>query len=337
MTISSSDISVVFQGPVIGADRDGGGIGLTATAVASARDVYPNAEIVLSTWKGADISGLGCDKVVFSDDPGGFKRADGRMNNVNRQIRSTLSGLRAATRTYAIKARTDTIFTHPGAVALVGQYPRRAAAHCYFAERVIACELFFRNPRRCPLLFHLGDIFQVGLRSDLLDLWDLPFEPAAHVQDWSRHFPRYSPFRWRMFAVPFRYCEEQYLWTAYLRKKGCEVALDYPWQVNARLTAASELSLINNFVIASEADLGIRLPERLARNKNTSVYCHEDWRALYNRYCSDSSVSSCREVERAVRATVFLKHLRQVVGLPLRALQWLLRLGTKATAIDANS
>jgi hypothetical protein len=337
MPACSEEISIVFQGPVIGAAQAGSPAGLTAEALTSARRVYADAEIVLSTWRETDVSGLDCDKVVFSDDPGGVKRADGRMNNVNRQIRSTLSGLQAATRKYAIKVRTDTIFTHSGAAELVGRHPVRTAAHRYFAERVIACEWFFRNPRRCPLLFHMGDIFQLGLRSDLLDLWDLPFEPAEHTQDWYQHFPRHSRFRWRMFAVPFRYCEEQYLWTSYLRKKGCDVSLDYPWQVAVPLTVASELSLINNFVIASAADLGIRLPDRLTKHSNFSTYSPAEWLALYERYCVARHTASCKAVGRLVQTVVLGRQAGYVINLPRRAWRSLLGLRKKKASLDANS
>ena len=99
--IKPEEISIVVQGPIMP---------YTANCLAGTRRVLPDSEIVLSTWKDSDVSGLDYDKVVFSDDPGGdklFLENDQLLNNVNRQIISAYSGIKAATRKYVIKMRTD--------------------------------------------------------------------------------------------------------------------------------------------------------------------------------------------------------------------------------------
>lgn len=52
-----------------------------------------NSEIVLSTWKNDDVSGLDYDKLVLSEDPG-----DNSICNINRQIVSRLAWIKLASR-----------------------------------------------------------------------------------------------------------------------------------------------------------------------------------------------------------------------------------------------
>ena len=102
--ILSKDISVVVQGPIHTQDN------LTKRVLESVRTHLPDAELILSTWKGSNVDGLDCDVLLLNDDPGAI---NGR-NNVNRQIVSTRNGLQKATRTYAVKLRTDMQLTGTG-------------------------------------------------------------------------------------------------------------------------------------------------------------------------------------------------------------------------------
>jgi hypothetical protein len=76
--ISDKDISVVVQGPIHKQDN------LTKRVLESVRTHLPNAELILSTWKGSDVDGLDCDVLLLNDDPGAINGY-----NVNRQIVST--------------------------------------------------------------------------------------------------------------------------------------------------------------------------------------------------------------------------------------------------------
>ena len=102
MTLSK-DISVVVQGPIHTQDN------LTKRVLESVRTHLPDAELILSTWKGSQIDGLDCDVLLLNDDPGAINGY-----NVNRQIVSTRNGLQKATRTYAVKLRTDMQLTGTG-------------------------------------------------------------------------------------------------------------------------------------------------------------------------------------------------------------------------------
>src|SRR6266851_1380389 len=64
------DLSVVVQGPVVGGRRDPEERQLTRRCLASIRSCLPDAQIILSTWRGSDLAGLPFDVLVENDDPG---------------------------------------------------------------------------------------------------------------------------------------------------------------------------------------------------------------------------------------------------------------------------
>src|SRR6266851_7799448 len=102
------DLSVVVQGPVVGGRRDPEERQLTRRCLASIRSCLPDAQIILSTWRGSDLAGLPFDVLVENDDPGPIYYPDlpDKSNNVNRQIITTRNGLIAADRRYALKLRS---------------------------------------------------------------------------------------------------------------------------------------------------------------------------------------------------------------------------------------
>ena len=61
--IKSSEISIVIQGPIYK--------NTTKRVCERMRQIFPQAEIIVSTWQGSDTSDLTYDVLVESKDPGG--------------------------------------------------------------------------------------------------------------------------------------------------------------------------------------------------------------------------------------------------------------------------
>jgi hypothetical protein len=122
MTIDSSKISIVVQGPVSS---------LTRRCLLSVTKYLPKAEVILSTWENSNVEGLSFDKVVFSKDPGGVLLGEYKnkkyYDNLNRQIVSTRVGLAQATRQFCIKFRTDMFFTSTGFLRYYNRYPKKSS------------------------------------------------------------------------------------------------------------------------------------------------------------------------------------------------------------------
>ncbi|MEN9335774.1 MAG: hypothetical protein RLZZ500_761 [Bacteroidota bacterium] len=286
--LNPSDFSVVVQGPVHGKPTDEASLQLTKRCIESARAFLPGAEIILSTWKGSDVSHLDFDILIENEDPGGTSYYDSntsKFNNNNRQIVSTRNGVLKATRTYTMKLRSDCRLIHGGFMDYLGKY---SAHNDYkvFEERVLTSVAFTKDPRRVPILYHVSDIFQVGLTTDMQLLWDIPLQPEPET---TRRFPENHIIYNEAYpyeAYKMRYACEQYIWYACAAKKGIDLRLDYYTELPFSKIALSEKTLIDNFVFLELDQLGLRLPEKMdIELDNPTLYSFAQWEALYHAYC----------------------------------------------------
>lgn len=97
-----SNLSVILQGAISP---------YTKNIIESFRNALPGCEIILSTWSfDNDLAEL-VDSYITNIDPGPlpiiYKGEIIRVENVNRQIISTVEGLKKATKKFSIKWRTD--------------------------------------------------------------------------------------------------------------------------------------------------------------------------------------------------------------------------------------
>ncbi|MFQ3598842.1 MAG: WavE lipopolysaccharide synthesis family protein [Chloroherpetonaceae bacterium] len=260
--IDSKDISVVVQGPILHQDER------TKRVLESVRTHLPEAELILSTWKGSDVSGLECDVLLLNDDPGAING----NNNVNRQIVSTRNGLQKATRHYAMKLRTDTLLTGTGFLDAFDRYPERRDDFKVFEHKIVIPTLYTRNPLRVTpysgvsYFFHPSDIFQFGLSVDLLLLWDIPLASTNSK------------------SVP-----EQYIWLACLRKFYQDI--DYFSLTLREQLKLTEILLINNFHVEKIESLEIILPPRLMANSPYTCYTYRELSKLRMKYIVNRSNS----------------------------------------------
>ncbi len=220
--MTSKDFSVVVQGPIIGKPNEDYEKQETLHCLKSIKQVLPDAEIIVSTWKGSDVSHLFYDKVIFNEDPGAISYNDYELknvlNNTNRQIVSTYNGLKVASRTYAIKMRGDFILKSTSFFSLINKF-NEVNKYRFFRYRIIVPTYVSRDPEKIPLLYHISDLFQVGYADDLKDLWDIPLQPEPQT---TRAYPYNilflnNPFRTNKYSN--RFAPEQYIWYAFTKKK----------------------------------------------------------------------------------------------------------------------
>jgi hypothetical protein len=279
--------SVVVQGKVFGNPGDAYSEQITLQCIESVRKVLPNAEIILSTWEGTDVSHLQVDKVVFNKDPGAIAYSDLNpkyLNNTNRQIVSTYNGLLAATQRFAIKLRGDCQLRDTSFQNFLKPYVR-TEKYNFFKERVIIPTLYSRNPRRIAQLIHPSDIYQVGLLEDLLDIWSIPLQPEPYI---TRAIPKNKVIlNDALVGSNFRmkFGPEQYIWYSIARQHGEDFELKHFSHLPVSKVMNSEWSIINNFVIADAEEIGLILPVKMQKLKVRDLYSHEEWKKLYHRYC----------------------------------------------------
>ena len=214
--INTEDISVVVQGAV---DKKN-----TPLCLKSVRKHLPGAEIILSTWKGTDTHGLDYDQLVLSDDPGGVKDKKNKfVNNLNRQIVSTQSGLASSERTYCFKMRSDLVLTSNSFLKHMNLYPKRDKKRIFFKERVLFCSMFFKKylgevaHTVMPTPFHISDWLMFGLREDIMKLFDIsPAKEPENTDYFYNNKPR--TIRPYYFGALHQYAPEQYILYRSLKK-----------------------------------------------------------------------------------------------------------------------
>ncbi|MCL2469634.1 MAG: WavE lipopolysaccharide synthesis family protein [Alphaproteobacteria bacterium] len=305
----TKDISFVIQGKV--------NPEVTSQAMAGIRALFPDAEIVLSTYTGTDTTGLDCDKVVLVEDPGCFFY-NGRENNINRQIQTTLEGLKAATRTYAFKLRTDFIITGRGFLDYFDLFPKSDENYKVFEHKILSCVFFARDPRkRKPRSFHPSDLAFFGLRADLLKLFDIPFMTEEESVSYKKGRYKYVP--------------EQHIWVNCLLKSGKEIHFKHQRDTSEKIATDTEKYAVSNFIYLDFEQFSLVTPKHLSAvtsNHFRDVITHIEWQRLYRKYLDVSLVVPERDPMRdflekktfGFRRADFIAKLCAIffVGKPLR-------------------
>ena len=291
--IETTDISFVVQGAV---DHSISAITkepMTRSVLATLRRYHPGAELILSTWPDQNLRGLDYDVLVISEDPGAcnaFHPDCGivKLDNTNRQIVSTRNGLKRAQRKYAAKIRTDMVFSGNSWMHHYDRYPRRVEEWRIFRERVITCSMFARDPR-CPYTrqaLHPPDWVYIGLREDVLLLWDIDLQPEPESSQWFLNRPIPSPYHCEPDLR--RFSPEQYLWRTLLTRFG-PVRLESRGDLCDANVAATELTFANNLIILDTDQFPFTVDRY--RMKPAEWYAfyrflsHSEWKRLYYRYC----------------------------------------------------
>lgn len=242
------NISFVVQGPIIKTSNVDEGIYSTAEVLKSIRSYYPKAEIVLSTWEGSDTSWLTYDKLVLSDDPGGFIH-NGMQVNCNRLILSSKAGIQQASNPYVVKTRTDILFKGSDLNNKLQYIKPIKSDYGIFNHLVISTIYYVRNPVKLNLVFHSSDIFLIGTKEDLLSYFDVPMALRSFYvnEDESTRI------------VP----EQYFLVHSIAKKKDIDFHIPYWGYTKVNYFIQSEKYLFNNFIFFDTNDLGIEFPKRL--------------------------------------------------------------------------
>jgi hypothetical protein len=279
--INSKDISVIIQGPVY---QD-----FVKKTIENIHVLLPGAEIIISTWDGQCVEGLNVDQILLNTDPGAIKIIDEPPTyaSANRQIVSTLAGLKQATRKYAIKMRSDIYFEHTGFLKFYGKFKERGGKYKILTERVILSTLFTPNPHRYTLPYHPSDWFYFGLKDDLINIFDIPLCPEPETSRW---FEYHSIPELNDEPYLCRYRTEQYIWYSFL-KKHLSFEFEHAFDISNGNIERSEHIFANNSVLVDPVNLGYRsyrYPNLLdGRNIGSfsPYYYYYEWLKLYKKYC----------------------------------------------------
>lgn len=257
MTVCPGDaeLSIVVQGPCARQDFDGVAPSIDAV-LQSCREVFPQAELIVSTWLGSDVAGLDADAIILNRDPGSLDHPLQRQNNINRMVLSTAKGLALATRPYCIKTRSDVVFRSD---RLIRNELAPAAEHLGLERRIWSASIGTARTETYLRPFHPCDMVQFGLTADLRQLWDLP------LFTWSDVFlPDLQ------MGLP-RMCPEQALFIGFLRRKGITASIDMTIDGRPNVLTMSLDTMLGAFDVFDEAAHDVAFPPRLANAKHTHL------------------------------------------------------------------
>lgn len=229
----------------------------------SLRRIFPNSEIILSTWEGTDVSFSKnlVDQIVFSKDPGGiasgFYQESIFINNLNRQIVSTVAGIKAASRPYVMKIRTDFTLSNDKLLSFWKEYPSRDHQYSIFKHRIIVPSVFsrfFSDERNIPMPFHPSDLFGFGLKEDILLFYgSAPLATKEELADWKYKYPQLIPYR----CNRWRYAPEQVFFLYAAKSKFPNIQFDDWTDVNQDNIQLSKKLLVDNFIFLNPGQFGL--------------------------------------------------------------------------------
>ncbi len=277
MPINNEDLSFVVQGPIV---KD------TCKVIASIKKFYPGSPIILSTWPGEEVESCidMCSEVVLSDDPGdlGNLYANGSAkNNINRQITSSLNGLKRVKTRYAVKTRTDFLIANNNLINVLGnEIYREFTINSQFRivkQRIAAVGADRSYP------FFCFDFSFAGLKEDLLNLFDIPLMDYQTAQF----------FTYITEPLKFKYIPEQWIILSFLRKNKKNIPAYYSSYkiANVELYQMSNLNYASNFILTDFDMFGVRpikksLQWLLNKNSDKHMY-YADWIKMYEYYINN--------------------------------------------------
>lgn len=171
----NSNLAIVLQGPIISENQ------ITLRILKHYMTKHPQIKIVLSTWKETDsrelapfleLSNSNKIKLVLNDEPFGPG-----VFNINRQIVSSLNGLRSLDDEFefAIKSRTDQVFTDSRFLSQL-----KILFDAYEKNKVNESRIVISSLNTFAFrLYGASDMFQFGRTSDLLRFWDQPLDTST--------------------------------------------------------------------------------------------------------------------------------------------------------------
>ncbi|MEI0799641.1 WavE lipopolysaccharide synthesis family protein, partial [Brachyspira intermedia] len=305
--IDTKDISVVVQGAI---DEK-----YTPDCLKSIRKYLPDSEIILSTWEGSNINGLDYDILILNKDPGYIYNSKSKKSikfNLNRQIVSTINGIKKSKNKYCIKFRSDFKLSGNNFILFINSFTKYDENYKVFDSKLIACSYFTRNPSNKYLWytipFHISDLFFFGYTTDLIKLFDIPLISEDEIYwDISNNYH-------------VKYYPEQYIFIKCLKKQNRNVKCNFYNDVNNFNIIETEKYIASNFILLSFDEINLLPPNKTPFNSKfvgddcytfVTCYTHIEWQKLYKKYVDIEFKVKDIDYEREKINNIYLKYKKR--------------------------
>ncbi|WP_118986072.1 HAD-IA family hydrolase [Photorhabdus sp. CRCIA-P01] len=292
--INSRDISVVVQGQINSGIYNKEQITWTEKCLSELRDLFPDAELILSTWNDTNLKEEYDVDILVKNKPISAVYYDeflGIYDNTNRQIVTTIEGLKKATRKYTLKIRTDTVLFKKDFLDYFNLYNKRNSEYSIFDSRIVASAVYAKkyagsDSAITKQLFQPSDIILFGNTSDLIKLYDIPLNAI----DDSRYFKYLDKPCLDVYThMLSRYTPEQHIFISCLRKAGKEIYWPHRLFITDSLQEESERYICDNYVFLDQSIWGFELKGHIKQRLLddfvwNGLYRYKVWLQDYNKY-----------------------------------------------------
>lgn len=260
--IEDKDISIVVQGPILRQSPFSISNQTTQYACLRLKKLFPASELILSTWKGENVEGIPYDKVLFNEDPGATWFNYGNeelLNNCNRLIVSTFAGIKAASRKYVFKVRSDLFLVSTCFLDYFYTFPLFDEEYKFVTNRIIAFSIYSITGHKTCLFtmkrpFHISDWAYFGYKQDLFNLYDVPLTQEPEFSQWflTRCKPFFDMEPKRLWKMP----PEQYVTSSFLNKYVPATLLHTVDTSENKMEISAKL-LVNNFLVLDQTQFSL--------------------------------------------------------------------------------
>jgi len=295
--INDQDISIVVQGPIIRQSAFNITDEVTKVICIRLKKIFPQSELILSSWEGVIVSDIPYDKLVLSKDPGGtwfnYENYD-LLNNCNRLIVSTQAGIKAATRKYVFKVRSDLFVFSRSFLNYFYKFSHFDEKYKCVKNRIIAFSIYsIKGHKTCLFTmkrpYHISDWAYFGYKEDLWDLYNVPLTKEPEFSQWfltrCKDFFDIEPHRlWKMPP-------EQYITSSFL-KKHVNLELQHTTDLSNNNMELSERLLANNFLILDQTQFSlislkyVNLQLLFEPLLSKTAIFYSTWLQDYFKYCN---------------------------------------------------
>ena len=291
--INTEDITIVVQGAIHPQ--------FTKLCLESIAKHLPKSEVILSTWKSEEDKveemsrgGVRFNRLILNEDPGmsGYRvRFDIKMDkkipdNTNRQIVSTINGLKAVKTKYAMKLRNDFVLTGTGFLKYFNKFKKRIKDPqlLLFDKRIL---IMGYTTEIGNIPFWINDLFSFGTTDDMIKLWDIKLMDDDCINYYFKHdFVNKENGILIDIGLPHRYFAEPYIFVNCVSKNIpniFDIFRDYTDATDENRILSEKL-IANNFVALETELLNVEpLKENLLIVKTFKFYYK--WQKIYKKYC----------------------------------------------------
>lgn len=316
--IDTADISVVLQGP---ADRI-----YTAKCIRSIRKYLPDAQIILSTWEDSETDRLDADRVILNKDPGcSFDDPEKeRAFNINRWIRSSYEGVKAADRTYVLKCRTDAEILNTDFLYYWDRYPVREAFYQVAKHKILIPSPYTlrylgdgKTNVKIETPFHISDWCCFGLYEDILHFTNCP--EIQNLDAFARYYEKKSYYipsetLWWMRNWLRKMAPEQYIGLQFAKRKFKNIEIkDFFTNVNFD-AAFAEKFLVNNFIVLDPMQYGVIINKYVDFCKHIYILNDDLWNGMYRNYVYDQIYQKYYGKEQTKKIDILQVRHRMFLG-----------------------